>query len=59
MEILKKVHARNLVDWAKDKPDVYVLSADLTGSSEADLFRDTYPERFLSMGCLLYTARCV
>lgn len=50
MEILKKVHARNLVDWAKDKPDVYVLSADLTGSSEADLFRDTYPERFLSMG---------
>ncbi|HIX05691.1 MAG TPA: transketolase [Candidatus Fournierella pullicola] len=50
MEILKKVHARNLATWAKDKPDVYVLSADLTGSSEADLFRDTYPERFLSMG---------
>ena len=50
MDILKKVHARNLVTWAKDKPDVYVLSADLTGSSEADLFRDTYPERFLSMG---------
>lgn len=50
MEILKKVHARNVVTWAKDKPDVYVLSADLTGSSEADLFRDTYPERFLSMG---------
>lgn len=50
MEILSKVHARNLVQWAKDKPDVYVLSADLTSSTEVDLFRDAYPERFLSMG---------
>jgi transketolase len=50
MEILSKVHSRNLVSWAKDKPDVYVLSADLTSSCEADVFRDTYPDRFLSMG---------
>ncbi|NIM14183.1 MAG: transketolase [Candidatus Aminicenantes bacterium] len=50
MEILKKVHAQNLVKWAKDKPEVLVLSADLTGSTEIDLFRDTYPERFFSMG---------
>lgn len=50
MEILKKVHAKNLVNWAKDKPEVVVLSADLTGSTEIDLFRDTYPERFFSMG---------
>lgn len=50
MEILSKVHARNLLAWAKDKPDVYVLSADLTSSTEVDLFRDAYPERFLSMG---------
>ncbi len=50
MEILSKVHARNLVEWAKNKPDVYVLSADLTSSTEVDLFRDTYPDRFLSMG---------
>lgn len=50
MEILTRVHARNLVDWAKDKPNVIVLSADLTSSTEIDLFRDTYPERFLSMG---------
>ena len=50
MEILSKVHARNLVAWAKDKPNVYVLSADLTSSTEIDLFRDAYPERFLSMG---------
>ncbi|MGE5343313.1 MAG: transketolase family protein [Candidatus Omnitrophota bacterium] len=50
MEILTRVHASNLVRWAKDKPEVLVLSADLTGSTEIDLFRDTYPDRFFSMG---------
>jgi transketolase len=50
MEILKKLHASNLVKWAKDKPRVVVLSADLTGSTEVDLFQDTYPDRFFSMG---------
>lgn len=50
MEILSKVHARNLVKWAKDKPEVLVLSADLTGSTEIDLFKEAYPDRFLSMG---------
>lgn len=50
MEILSKVHGENFVSWAADKPDVYLLSADLTGSCEADLFRSAYPDRFLSMG---------
>jgi transketolase len=50
MEILSKVHAKNLVEWAKDKENVLLLSADLTSSCEADLFRDTYPKKFLSMG---------
>lgn len=50
MEIVNKIHSKNLVAWAKDKPEVLVLSADLTGSTEIDLFRDTYPERFFSMG---------
>jgi transketolase len=50
MEILAKVHAHNLVKWAKNRSDVLVLSADLTGSTEIDLFRDAYPERFFSMG---------
>ena len=50
MEILSRVHARNLVEWAKDKPKVVVLSADLTSSTEIDLFRDAYPDRFFSMG---------
>ncbi|MFH1342534.1 MAG: transketolase C-terminal domain-containing protein [Pseudomonadota bacterium] len=50
MEILSRVHARKLVEWAKDKPNVIVLSADLTSSTEVDLFRDAYPDRFFSMG---------
>jgi transketolase len=50
MEILSQIHRSNLATWAKDKPNVVVLSADLTGSVEADLFRDTYPDRFYSMG---------
>ncbi|MEQ8153713.1 MAG: transketolase C-terminal domain-containing protein [Clostridiaceae bacterium] len=50
MEIQTRVHAKNLVRWAEDKPEIVVLSADLTSSTEIDLFRDTYPERFFSMG---------
>lgn len=49
-EIVSRVHARNLVRWAADKPKVLVLSADLTSSTEIDLFRNAYPDRFLSMG---------
>jgi transketolase len=49
-EIVAKVHAKNLVRWAANKSKVLVLSADLTSSTEIDLFRDTYPDRFLSMG---------
>lgn len=50
MDILSRVHARNLVEWAKHKPEVVVLSADLTSSTETDLFREAYPDRFFSMG---------
>lgn len=50
MEIVSRPHANNLIQWAKDKPNVLVLSADLTSSCEADGFRNAYPERFFSMG---------
>jgi len=50
MEILSKVHATNLVNWAKDKPQVLVLSADLTSSTEIDYFQKAYPQRFFSFG---------
>jgi transketolase len=50
MIIEKKVHANNLVAWAKDKPEVLVLSADLTNSVEVAEFKRAYPERFISCG---------
>lgn len=48
--IVARPHVRNFVDWAADKPEVLVLSADLTNSCEVGLWRDTYPDRFFSMG---------
>ena len=50
MEICTDVHARNLVEWAKDKPEVIVFSGDLTGSTEIGLFQQMYPDRFFSLG---------
>ncbi len=50
LEILSQVHAKNLVNWARHKARVLVLSADLTSSVEANLFEKAYPDRFLSLG---------
>ncbi|WP_312470584.1 transketolase C-terminal domain-containing protein [Neobacillus sp.] len=50
VEILSNVHAKNLVDWAKDRPEVVVLSGDLTSSCEIKPFKEAYPDRFFSMG---------
>lgn len=47
---LVNVHNKNLVRWAKDHPEAIVFSGDLTGSTEISGFRDTYPDRFFSMG---------
>ena len=50
IDTVTRPHRDNLVRWAEQRPDVLVLSADLTASCEADGFRDAYPERFFSMG---------
>ena len=50
MELVKRPHVENFIEWAKDKPEVVVLSADLTNSCEVGKWRDTYPDRFFSMG---------
>jgi len=50
MEIVSRPHAKNLIVWAKERPEVLVLSADLTSSCEANEFRNTYPDRFFSLG---------
>ena len=50
IETVTRPHRDNLVRWAEHRPEVLVLSADLTASCEADGFRDAYPDRFFSMG---------
>jgi transketolase len=49
MEIVKRPHVENFVEWSKDKPEVVVLTADLTNSSEVGKWAATYPDRFFPM----------
>ncbi|MCL2326148.1 MAG: transketolase [Proteobacteria bacterium] len=48
--IVKRPHREHLVQWMKDRSECLVMTADLTGSCEADAFREAYPERYFSMG---------
>lgn len=50
MEIVDRPHQENFIQWARDKPEVIVLSADLTNSCELGQWREAYPDRFFSMG---------
>lgn len=49
-ETVTRPHRDNLVRFAAERPEILVLSADLTSSCEADGFRDAWPERFFSCG---------
>ena len=50
IEIVARPHQESFLKWSADKPEVLVLSADLTNSCEVGRWRDTYPDRFFSMG---------
>ncbi len=50
MDVITRPHAVNLVRFAATRPELLVLSADLTSSCEADDFQRAYPDRFLSFG---------
>lgn len=50
IEIAARPHQDSFLKWSADKPEVLVLSADLTNSCEVGRWRDTYPDRFFSMG---------
>jgi transketolase len=50
MEMVTRPHVQNFIDWSKDRPEVLVVSADLTNSCEVGRWRDTYPDRFISAG---------
>ena len=50
VEMVVRPHVENFIAWAKDKPEVVVVTADLTNSSEVGKWRDTYPDRYFSVG---------
>jgi len=50
MEIQSQAHARNLKKFGSDRPEVLVLTADLSESCETGYFRDTFRDRFITCG---------
>jgi transketolase len=50
MIIETNTHSRCIIDWAAKHPEAVVLSADLGSSCEIKEFRNTYPDRYFSMG---------
>jgi transketolase len=49
-EALRVAWAENLVELAKENPDIVVLDGDLANSTRADIFAEAFPDRFLEMG---------
>ena len=50
MGIVNNPHADNLVRYGASRPNMVVLSGDLTVATECHKFRDAHPDRFFSMG---------
>jgi transketolase len=50
MEIVNRPHVDSFIAWSRDKPEVVVVTADLTNSCEVGQWSQTYPDRFYSMG---------
>ena len=50
IEIVKKPYSYTFEDFAKKDKKIICLSGDLTSSCEVDIFRDKYPDQFISMG---------
>lgn len=50
MQIEINTHEKNMLKFAKKHPEVIVLSGDLGSSCEVKKFRQTYPQRYFTMG---------
>jgi transketolase len=48
--VYPRIYGEALLELARERDDVVCLSADLTGSTEIDLFRDALPQRFFNLG---------
>ena len=49
-EIVSRPHVANFIEWSRTRPEVVVLTADLTNSCEVGQWAQTYPDRFFPMG---------
>jgi transketolase len=47
---MAKPYGEAFLAYARDNMSVVCVTNDLTASCEADMFRDTYPERYFSLG---------
>lgn len=45
-----RYYGETLLALARERPQMVCLSADLTGPTETDLFRDAFPDRFVMAG---------
>lgn len=45
-----RIYGEALLELARERKEIVCLSADLTSSTEIDLFRDALPERFYNLG---------
>ena len=50
MEATRAAYGRTLVELGKENPNVVVLDADLSGSTQTKHFAKEFPERFFNMG---------
>lgn len=49
-KLTREGYGEGLVDAAEKNVDVVAIGADITGSVKVDLFKNKFPERFLSIG---------
>lgn len=47
---LPRPYGEALVELARQRPEVVCIGADLSGATETDLFRDSFPDRFVNIG---------
>lgn len=45
-----RIYGEALLELSRERPEIVCLSADLTSSTEIDLFREAFPERFFNLG---------
>lgn len=46
----REAYGQFLVEYGKDRKDLIVMNADLSGSNKTDAFEKAYPERFVEIG---------